>query len=609
MLLSSLKPHRTFFSRQGINLASRGLSANAEYIVKSPVDLPELKSGLVKTPLPVFIMKDFLSKDRKDLVASVDGTTGASLTFDQSYHVTHSLATNLRDKLGIAKNDTVAIMSPNHLYYFPSFMSISLLGAVSSCINPLYSETEILHQIKEANAKAIFVHPMCVEKVLKVKETNPQLKDMNVILMDQGLPDHHPVLHHSHLAEHHIHRLTQLYSASTPAIGHKYDFFKEIQTSSFDPEAVATIPFSSGTTGKSKGVILSHRNLVSNVLQTLPFEGVHLLPNPAKNRDRGTMLVPLPFFHIYGLTVGLLVAHYLGAQLVFMPAFDLPKYLEIIQKYKVTRAFVVPPIVLALAKHPIVDSYDLSSLDCLISGAAPLGFDIQVAAAKRLKCMVKQAWGMTETSPVAAISDEKSIGSVEDLNGTSGPLVPGTEAKLVHPATGADIPSNEEGELLVRGPQIMMGYLNNPEANAKTIRPDGWMHTGDIATFDHRGWLYIRDRIKELIKYKGFQVPPAELEALILTMPEVKDVIVIPVPDDEAGEVPRAYVVKQDNCPKDFSADDIIEFVHANVAPHKRLRGGVIFAPSVPKSPSGKLLRRVQIELDREVHKQSNLHK
>jgi acyl-CoA synthetase (AMP-forming)/AMP-acid ligase II len=377
--------------------------------------------------------------------------------------------------------------------------------------------------------------------------------------------------------------------------------FLSPKTKGFDEHAVVTIPFSSGTTGRSKGVILSHRNLTSNVLQTMPYEGKYLLKEHSKSGERGVLLCPLPFYHIFAMTAGMMVSAYCGAKLVFLPQFDLQRYLELIQEHKVSRGHVVPPIVLALAKHPMVDKYDLTSLECLMSGAAPLGAEVQLAAAKRLNCIVKQAWGMTETSPCGTITPDDDVIrlGLEAVVGRSGKLSPATEAKIVHPLTGEDQPFTSEGELLVRGPQIMKGYFENEEATKSTLRSDGWLHTGDIAKFDEQGWLYITDRSKELIKFKGFQVPPAELEAIILTMPQVKDVVVIPVLDDEAGEVPRAYVVKQDSAPADFVADDVIEFVHARVAPYKRLRGGVRFTASVPKSPSGKLLRRVQIQLDR----------
>jgi 4-coumarate--CoA ligase len=177
--------------------------------------------------------------------------------------------------------------------------------------------------------------------------------------------------------------------------------------------------------------------------------------------------------------------------------------------------------------------------------------------------------------------------------------MPGSEGKIVDPGTGNDLPFDREGEILIRGPQVMKGYLKNEEATKATIRPDGWLHTGDVGYFDSEGFIYITDRCKELIKYKGFQVPPAELEAVILTMPEVKDAIVIPVLDDEAGELPRAYVVKQDGCRESFTEKDVMEYVASKVAPHKKLRGGVRFVASVPKSPAGKLLRRLQVQIDR----------
>lgn len=205
---------------------------------------------------------------------------------------------------------------------------------------------------------------------------------------------------------------------------------------------------------------------------------------------------------------------------------------------------------------------------------------------------------MTELSPAGTLSPDHLIKGVEEILGKSGILVAGTEGKIVDPVSGADLPYDVEGELLIRGPQVMKGYFNNADATSATIRADGWLHTGDIGKFDDNGWLIITDRCKELIKYKGFQVPPAELEAIILGISTVKDCVVIPVLDEEAGELPRAYVVKNDNAV--VSEEDIIKYVENHVAPHKRLRGGVIFTDSIPKSASGKLLRRVQIQIDRE---------
>ena len=547
--------------------------------VVSPLTCPELNTDLVETPLPLFIMKDFLTPEKKDAVSIVDGHTGKSLTFGETYYLSHSLADSLRD-LGLKKNDCVTVVCPNHLHYFVTFMGVSLTGAVVSLTNPLYSETEITYQIEKSRSNLIFAHPMCLERVLK--SANGKMK---IIVMDGDAPVDQELV-----SKHNLLLLSSLISSTPKPSKHNH---ADYLLKDFDPESVVTLPFSSGTTGKSKGVMLTHRNVVSNVLQLSSIE------------PKATVLFPLPFFHIYGFGVGLLNSHYLGSKFIFMASFDFQLFLEIIEKYKVSRGYIVPPIVLSLAKQSMVDNYDLSSLKCLTCGAAPLGIEVQETCAKRLNVIVKQLWGMTELSPIGTIIPDNMVTSTEELNGSSGPLVAGTEAKIVDPEDGTDLHPGQDGELLIRGPQVMKGYLDNPEATAQTITPDGWLRTGDIACFDEKGWMYIKDRLKELIKYKGFQVPPAELEAIIASMPEVKDVIVIPVPDEEAGEIPRAYVVKQPDCPPSFGEKEIIDFVHHHVAPYKRLRGGVRFTDSIPKSPSGKLLRRIQIEIDRTLHRKT----
>jgi acyl-CoA synthetase (AMP-forming)/AMP-acid ligase II len=565
--------------------AKRRLSANSyssqQVIMRSPINMPELSSDLVKKSLPVFLLKDFLSNDKKDLEAIVDGSTGASVTYSDVFYNSCSLADSL-NRLGVGKGDRVAIISPNHVHYLSAFLAVSLNEAISTCMNPLCSEPEISYQLEKTKAKLVLVHPMCVETVLKL------VPKERIVLMDPpaGTPSTSIDTKHDGLL-----RLSYL-MGNTP---HAETLCRLEPPRDFDPHSLVTIPFSSGTTGRSKGVMLTHHNLTSNILQTMPFESQYL--RATTNQPRGTLLCPLPFFHIYGLTAGLLCCSYAGAKMVFMSTFDLKNYLELIVAHKVTRSFVVPPIVLALAKHPMVAQYDLSSLQSLMSGAAPLGQDIQVACAKRLNCLVKQGWGMTETSPCGTITPDHMVTTVEALQGTSGQLAPGTEGKIVDPLTGVDLPFTATGELLVRGPQIMKGYLDDLAATQACLTEDGWLHTGDIAHFDTNGWLYITDRMKELIKYKGMQVPPAELEAVIASMTAVKDVIVIPVLDEEAGELPRAYVVPQEGA--QLTPEQIMSYVAERVAPYKRLRGGVRFVEAVPKSPSGKLLRRLMIEQDR----------
>ena len=274
----------------------------------------------------------------------------------------------------------------------------------------------------------------------------------------------------------------------------------------------------------------------------------------------------------------------LGVTVVTAPRFDLVQMLELTQRHRITRLFLVPPIVLALAKHPIIDRYDLSSVRQIFSGAAPLGGDVAEAAAKRLGCSMAQGYGMTELSPVT-----HAIAEGEYRAGSVGTLVAGTEARLVDPDTGRDAEPGERGEIWVRGPQVMKGYLNNPEATAATVDTDGWLHTGDVGVIDADGHTFIVDRLKELIKYKGFQVPPAELEALLLTSPEILDAAVIGVPDEAAGEVPKAFVVRAPG--SSIDAAGVQAFVAGHVAHYKQVRA-VEFVESIPKSASGKILRR-----------------
>lgn len=294
------------------------------------------------------------------------------------------------------------------------------------------------------------------------------------------------------------------------------------------------------------------------------------------------------------------IGFYTGSKTVYMPAFDLVQFLELVQKHRISRAHLVPPIILGLAKHPIVSKYDVSSLRCINSAAAPLGGEIQQLCMDRLGCIVKQGWGMTELSPAGTLIPDSIAHKLDEIVGSAGQLVPATEGKICCPTTRADMPFAQEGEICIRGPQVMKGYYKNPEATADMIDKDGWLHTGDVGYFNDRGYMFITDRCKELIKYKGYQVAPAELEALINSMPGVKDCVVIPVPCEEAGELPRAYVVRQEDAVgAGLTAADVEAFVSARVAPTKKLRGGVRFTDVIPKSPSGKILRRVQRDIDR----------
>ncbi|MGH3587168.1 MAG: AMP-binding protein, partial [Pseudonocardia sp.] len=340
----------------------------------------------------------------------------------------------------------------------------------------------------------------------------------------------------------------------------------------------AVLPYSSGTTGRAKGVVLTHRNLVANLQQIAPLGNV--------TQDTRILAV-LPFFHIYGMTVMMNQGLHKRSTVVTMPRFDLTEFLRVISEYRVGRVYIAPPVAVALAKHPIVDEYDLSCIDVIFSGAAPLDAELGQAVAKRLGCTVLQGYGMTELSPVShCIPDDRPD---MDLN-SCGVALPNSESKLVDPETGDEVGPGGRGELWFKGPNVMSGYLNNPEATAITLDEDGFLHTGDIATVTEDGVFTIVDRVKELIKYKGYQVPPAELEALLLTHDEIADAAVIGVRDDQGEEVPKAFVVRQSQG-AGLTADDVMAFVAGRVAPHKKVRV-VEFIDQIPKSASGKILRK-----------------
>ena len=544
-------------------------------VVGSPFRVEGLSDqGVLKpTSFPEFMLNSIAEKNPSD-VAIVDGATNEELTFGDMYNSIHSFAHNLKGKFGIKKDSAVAIYAPNNIHYFTAFAGVGLTGAMSVPINSHYTVEEVDYQLDVVNANLIIAHPDCLDKAL-------------TCAAKKGIP----VLSFGSKSEKGAIAVDGLLNTPPNEVG-PFD--------PVDPTSLMCCPFSSGTTGKPKGVMLTHNNLVANILQSMPTIGNSLLTS--QSGQRGSLLVPLPFFHIYGLIM-LCIPLYSGAKMVFMPAFNLQRFLELIETHRIIKACVVPPIVLQLAKDPMVDKYDLSSLITMVCGAAPLGAAVQLQASKRLNVAIKQSWGMTELSPVGVmIGDPEGDLSVEDFvkqnQGAAGHLIPNTYAKIIDSKTREDLQCEQEGDLLIKGPQVMKGYYNNPKATAETFQ-DEWLITGDIGRFDAEGKLYITDRSKELIKYKGFQVAPAELEALVGSMDKVKDVIVIPVLDEAAGEIPRAYVVKQPNG-QDLTEQEVQEYVAERVVFYKKLRGGVRFVDEVPKSASGKLLRRIQITRDRE---------
>ena len=563
----------------------RRLSSNAKIVVESSYITPGLsKTGVLENPqdFPSFILQNFLKSDRKDEIALVCGASNDTMTYHDVYNGCYSFANALRSKYNIKKNECVGILSPNHIQYFSAFNGISLIQGRSTTINPLYTVDEIKYQLESTNAKILIAHPMFIDNATKAANE----LDIPLITLDKVSTDKMDS----------IYQLIEDYHITKDNV--------DLKTfGGADPDSIMTIPFSSGTTGKPKGVMLTHANLHANILQSIPQEGRNMGRDPI-TKEQGSLICPLPFFHIYGMIASMCLPLFMGAKLVFLPSFDLVRFLELLQDHKIQRAHCVPPIILALAKQPIVEKYDLSNLKSIMSAAAPLGGELQVQAAEKLGVMIKQGWGMTELSPIGTVvpdpesfDKETIMKHLKHYQGSAGTLAPSTLGKIVCVESGKDLEYHEEGELMIKGPQVMKGYFNNEEATKHTIRDDGWMHTGDIGYFDDEGKLYITDRSKELIKYKGFQVAPAELEGILGTHENILDAIVIPVLNDEAGEIPRAYVVKKPD--SNLSEQDVADFIQQKVSPHKKLRGGVIFTDAIPKSASGKLLRRVMVQIDR----------
>jgi acyl-CoA synthetase (AMP-forming)/AMP-acid ligase II len=513
-------------------------------VVRSPLSDIEVSDQ----PLSAFVLADAPARSGKP--ALIDGPSGRTITYGELAQGVRAFAAGLAAR-GFQPGEVVAIHSPNIPEYALAFHGIASAGGAVTTSNPLLTARELGDQLAVANARYLLtVPPFAETAVAAAKESG--VEEVFVFGEAEGLT---PV--------------RDLFGDPGAAPDPQIDL----------DEHVVALPFSSGTTGLPKGVMLTHRNLTTNIAQA------HAL---LETSEDDVVIGVLPFFHIYGMTVIMNMTLRYGATVITMPRFDLEQFLRLHQDHGITRSYVVPPIVLALAKHPLVDQFDLSSLDIVMSGAAPLSGELSEAAAKRLGCTVLQGYGLTETSPVTHVNPRE-----RNKPGSVGVLLPNTEARIADLDTGEEVATGERGELCMRGPQNMKGYLNDPDATAAMIDEDGWLHSGDVAVVDDEGYFSIVDRVKELIKYKGYQVAPAELEALLLDHPRITDAAVIGRQDEEAGEIPVAYVVAEG-----LTVDAVMQFVAERVAPYKRVRA-VELIDQIPKSASGKILRRELIAGER----------
>jgi acyl-CoA synthetase (AMP-forming)/AMP-acid ligase II len=496
-----------------------------------------------RIPLPDLLRRSAEGFGEKPALIGADGTTR---TYREVWSCARKVARFLQDH-DIEKGDRVGIFSPNHVDYASVFYGILLTGATVTTLNPLYREREIEYQLSDAEAVALFVFSPMAEPVEAARKNLRRLRHVWPI---DGLPELLGGVSEEH-------RLVEI----------KAD------------ENVAVLPYSSGTTGLPKGVMLTHYNIACNVKQSLVARRL--------TSDLVSLYV-LPFFHVYGMTVLLGAGLASGGSGVVMMRFDVEQMLHLVGKYQMTNLYLAPPAVLAMANVPNPTRFDTSSLRVIHCGAAPLPLEVAERAKSVYGCLVSQGYGLTETSPTTNTNPLDRI-KVESC----GPPVPDTSEKIVSLDTGEELPVGEVGEVAVQGPQVMKGYWKRPEETRECLSEDGWLLTGDIGWLDEDGYLYILDRKKEMIKYKGYQVAPAELEALLHEHPAVLDAAVIPKPHLEGGEIPKALVVLREGF--EASPEELMAFVAEKVAPYKKIRE-VQYLPEIPKTASGKILRRELIE-------------
>lgn len=493
----------------------------------------------------------------KDNPCLINGSTGEIHTYADVELRSRKVASGLY-KLGIKQGDVILLLLQNSPEFVFAFLGASYIGAVSTTANPFYTPAEVAKQATASKAKLIVTQAVYAEKVEQFAKENVHVR---IVTIDS------PPENYLHFSE-----LTNSDENDIPAV-------------KINPDDVVALPYSSGTTGLPKGVMLTHKGLVTSVAQQVDGENPNLYFH-----EKDVILCMLPLFHIYSLNSVLLCGLRVGAAILLMQKFEIITLMELVQKYKVTIAPFVPPVVLAVAKCSVVDKYDLSSIRTVMSGAAPMGKELEDAVRAKLPhAKLGQGYGMTEAGPVLSMCLAFAKEPFEIKSGACGTVVRNAEMKIVDPDTGKSLPRNQAGEICIRGCQIMKGYLNDPEATERTIDKYGWLHTGDVGYIDEDDELFIVDRLKELIKYKGFQVAPAELEAMLIAHPNISDGAVVPMKDEAAGEVPVAFVVRSNG--SKITEDEIKQYISKQVVFYKRI-SRVFFTEEIPKAPSGKILRK-----------------
>lgn len=493
-----------------------------------------------------------------DKPALVDALSGLGYTYGELAAAVRRVAANLTLH-GFAKGDVLALYCLNSPEYVVAMLGVWSLGGIVTTANPLFTANELRGQLQDAGVSLLLTAPELMGKAVEAASGTPVREIFTIGGADGATP------------------FAELLNESADASG--------MPVVQVEPEDVAAIPYSSGTTGFPKGVILTHRNIVANCCQFRPIGNV---------REDDVLINAMPFFHAAGWVLLFHMGLANGCTIVTLPRFELVPFLRACQDYHVSSTLLVPPCVLALAKQPEVDQYDLPRMHTIFVGAAPLAEGVARACCERMGCTIQQVYGLTETSPFTHGNPAETAAS---KLASIGICVPNTECKVTDIATGAEVAPRQNGEICVRGPQVMRGYFNRPDATANAIDSDGWFHTGDVGYADEEGYVYIVDRVKELIKYNAYQVAPAELEAVLLTHPAIADAAVIPSPDEQAGEVPKAFIVLKPEAGA-VAPDDVLAYVAERVAPYKKVRR-IEFTDQIPKTASGKILRRILVERER----------
>ena len=491
-----------------------------------------------------------------DRPALVDGASGTAVSYRLLAERVRGVAAGLAAR-GFRPGDVLALWAPNLPQWAGVALGAMAAGGTVTGASPACTGRELTAQLADAGASVLVTVPS-LGRIAREAAAAAGVDELVVLGRAEGAT---PILD-----------LLDTGGAPVAAPGP-------------DPATVGLLPYSSGTTGLPKGVLLTQANLVTSVRQVGQGLGI---------TGGDTVAAVAPFSHIMGFLVTLAVPLCAGATVVTLPRFDPGGLLELVERQRVTVLVGAPPMLRVLVGHPRAAGADLGSLELVVCGGAALPAGVQRALAARLPgATVGQAWGLTETTVGLSMPD-RDAGSVP---GTVGRVMPNTELRVVDPGTGRDLGAGQPGELLARGPQVMAGYLHRPEDTAAMIDPDGWLHTGDLGLVDGDGNVVIVDRLKELIKVSGHQVAPAELEALLAGHPAVADAAVLGRPDPHHGEVPVAVVVPRPGPAPD--PGELLAWVAGRVAPHKRLRA-VRFADAVPRTPSGKLLRRDLRDQDRQ---------